>query len=252
MSKQQDRKFKCWAATCGGCGEGPSREHLLSECLFPEGVVHVSGFDWCKGETKSIGVNGLARQILCKAHNSALSEIDSEAKKAVALFQRFAPPSSTDPLGDNNVDGHKFERWLLKTAINLSYGGSLHIGAGMSESILGLPSPYLIDVALGRTQFTHLMGAYFLFPEKETQHHPGEIVTIPLVKDDHIGGFYFELRSQAVFLNLLPGHTPWTLGEVAKTLQLNNDVLNAKLVYRPPSIAAAANGLPVGMTRFRW
>lgn len=61
MSNLQDRKFKCWAATCGGCGEGPSREHLVSDCLFPAGSVHVSGFDWCKGETKSIGVNGLAR-----------------------------------------------------------------------------------------------------------------------------------------------------------------------------------------------
>lgn len=252
MSKPQNRKFKCWAAPCGGCGEGPSREHLLSECLFPDGAVHVSGFDWCRGETKSIGINGLARQILCKTHNSALSETDSEAKKAVAVFQRSKPPYATDPLGNNEVDGHKFERWLLKTAINLSYGGNLHIGAGMNESIPGMPSPYLIDVALGRIQFIHQMGAHFLFPEKETQHHPGQIVTIPLLKDDLIGGFYFELRSQAVFLNLFPGHAPPTLGTVSNDLPLQKELLDAKLVYRPPSIATAANGMPVGMIWFNW
>lgn len=110
MNNPQNRKFKCWAAACGGCGEGPSAEHIVSKCLFPEGVVHVSGFDWCKGETKSIGVNGLERQVLCETHNSALSETDAEAKKAIDLFQPTAPPTKGDPLGNNNVDGHKLER----------------------------------------------------------------------------------------------------------------------------------------------
>jgi hypothetical protein len=252
MSNLQNRKFKCWAATCGGCGEGPSAEHLISKCLFPDGVVHVSGFEWCKGETKSIGINGLERQILCRTHNSALSETDSEAKKAVGLFQRSKPPTKDDPLGDNNVDGHKFERWLLKTAINLSYGRDLQIGVGMQGSVPGVPSPYLIDVAFGKLPFSHQMGAYFLFPEKETLHSPSEIVMIPLIKDGHIGGFYFELRSQAVFLNLFPGHALPTLGAAAAQLDLQQALLHAELVYRPPQIAIAANGVPVSMVRFKW
>ena len=252
MNSPRDRKFKCWAATCGGCGEGPSREHLLSECLFPEGAVQVSGFDWCKGETRRIGVNGLARQILCKTHNSALSETDSEAKKAVSLFQRSMSPTPTDPVGGNKVDGHKCERWLLKTAINLSYGGNLHIGVGMSESCPGLPSRYLIDVAFGKIQFTHQMGAHFIFPEKETQHDPGAIMMIPLRKDGLIGGFYFELRSQPIFLNLFPGHSPPTLGSVTSDLSVQQDLLDANLVYRPPSVATASNGIPTSMIRFRW
>lgn len=252
MNNPQNRKFKCWAAACGGCGEGPSAEHIVSKCLFPEGVVHVSGFDWCKGETKSIGVNGLERQILCKTHNSALSETDAEAKKALGLFQRSAPPTKDDPLGNNNVDGLKLERWLLKTAVNLSYRGNLHIGVGMSGSVPGLPSPYLIDVAFGRLPFSHQMGAHFLFPAKETLHHPSEIVMIPLIKDGHIGGFYFELRSQAVFLNLFPGHAPPTLGTVAAKLELQQALLDAELVYRPPSIATASNSVPISMIRFQW
>ena len=252
MSGPQNRKFKCWAAACNGCGEGPSVEHLVSKCLFPEGVVHVSGFDWCKGETKSIGINGLQRQILCKTHNSALSETDSEAKKAVGLFQQSTLLTKDDPLWNNNVDGRKLERWLLKTAINLSYGGSLHVGVGMENSLPGLPSPYLIDVAFGRIPFSHQMGVHFLFPEKEALHQPSEIVMIPLEKDGHIGGFYFELRSQAVFLNLFPGHAPPTLGAVAEKLELQQVLLDAKLVYRPPNIATASNGIPVSMIRFKW
>lgn len=252
MTNPQNRKFKCWAATCGGCGEGPSAEHLISKCLFPEGVVHVSGFDWCKGETKSIGINGLERQILCKTHNSALSETDAEAKKAVSLFQRTTPPTKDDPLGDNNVDGHRLERWLLKTAINLSYRGALHIGVGMNGSVPGLPSPYLIDVAFGKSPFSHQMGAHFLFPDKATSHQPSEIVMIPMIKEGHIGGFYFELRSQAVFLNLFPGHVPPTLGTVAAKLELQQGLLDAEMVYRPPQIATASNGMPISMLKFKW
>lgn len=214
--------------------------------------MHVSGFDWCQGVTKSIGINGLARQILCKTHNSALSETDSEAKKAVSIFQRSTPPTKDDPLGDNDVDGHKFERWLLKTAINLSFGGQLRIGVGMSGSVPGQPSRYLIDVAFGKSQFTHQMGAYFLFPKKETLHSSSEIITIPLVKDGHIGGFYFELRSQAIFLNLFPGHAPPALGAVAGCLPLQQDLLDAELVYRPPAIATASNNRPISMIRLEW
>lgn len=252
MNDPQNRKFKCWAAACSGCGEGPSAEHIVSKCLFPEGFVNVSGFDWCKGEIKSIGVNGLARQILCKTHNSALSETDAEAKKAIGLFQRSAPPTKDDPLGSDNVNGHKLERWLLKTAINLSYRGNLHVGVGMIGSVPGLPSPYLIDVAFGKLPFDHQMGAYFLFPEKKTLHQRSEILMIPLIKDGHIGGFYFELRSQAVFLNLFPGHAPPTLGSVAAKLDLKQALLDAELVYRTPSIATASNGMPISWIRFQW
>ena len=248
----QEREFKCWAAPCGGCGGGPSREHLLSKCLFPEGVVHVSGFDWCKGETKSVGINRLGRQILCKAHNSALSETDLEAKKAVSLFQRYRPPTKDDPLGDNIVDGHKFERWLLKTAINLFYTSNLLIGVGMNRSNPGLPSPYLIDVAFGKIPFSHQMGVYFLVPEGETLHQVSEIISIPLIKDGHIGGFYFELRSQAVFLNLFPGHAPQTLGAITEQLEVQQALLDAKLVYRPPRIATASSGIPISMIKFNW
>jgi len=250
---QSNRKFTCWARSGGGCGEGPSREHLVSDCLFPEGVVHVSGFDWCAGETKSIGVNGLARQILCKTHNTALSETDSEAKKALLLFQRTSPPTPADPLGDNCVDGRKFERWLLKTALNITYGSNLHIGVGMWDSKPGIPTPYLIEVAFGRLSFSEQMGAHFLFPHRATQHYPSEIVVVPLVKDGHIGGFYFELRSQAVFLNLFPGHAPPTLGAVSSfSLGIQKELLEATLIYRPPIIATAANGRPVSTVKFDW
>lgn len=252
MKSSQDRKFKCWAAVCGGCDGGPSNEHLLSKNLFPEGAVKVSGFPWCEGETKSIGINGLQRQILCRAHNSALSEVDVEAMKVVENFQRATSPRNSATLSVDIIDGKKLERWLLKTAINLSYEGILHIGVGMNGSVPGLPSPYLIDVAFGKLPFTHKMGAHFLIPEKNTLHKPNQIAVSPIFKDGHIGGFYFDLRSQAIFLNLFPSHTPPTLGTVAEKMHLQTPILDAKLVYRPLVVATESNGLQTSLIKFKW
>lgn len=247
----RERKFKCWAAPCGGCGDGPSREHLLSSCLFPDGVVRVKGFDWCKDETKTVGVNGLGRQILCKKHNSALSDTDAEAKKSVGLFQQSVQAGS-GLVANNRVDGHILERWLLKTAINTAYGGKWHIGVGMHGSIPGLPPPYLIDVAFGKLPFSHKMGAYFLFPKKEKLHDPGAILSFPLAKDGCIGGFYFELRTQPIFLNLFPGHAPPALGEVAENLELQRHLLDAELIYRPPNIVTSPREGQPSVIYFDW
>lgn len=252
MKSSQGRKFKCWAAACGGCDGGPSAEHLISKNLFPEGAVQVSGFPWCDGETRSIGINGLQRQILCRAHNSALSEVDAEAMKAVGKFQLAASPCNSAALSTNSIDGLKLERWLLKTAINLSFEGTLHIGVGMNGSVPGLPSPYLIDVAFGKLPFTHKMGAHFLISEKETLHNPNQIAVIPIFKEGHIGGFYFDLRSQAIFLNLFPGHTPPTLGTVAEKMQLQKPILDATLVYRPLVVATESNGQRTSLIKFKW
>ena len=56
----------------------------------------------------------------------------------------------------------------------------------------------------------------------------------------------------AVFLNLVPGHAPPTLGTVAAKLDLQQALLDAKLIYRPPQIATASNGTPISMIRFKW
>jgi hypothetical protein len=84
------------------------------------------------------------------------------------------------------------------------------------------------------------------------KHQPTEIMIAPLIKGGHIGGFCFDLRSQAVFRNLFPGHAPGTLGEATSSLPLHEDLLSAKLAYRPPLIATASQGIPLSMVRLCW
>ncbi|MGQ0599024.1 hypothetical protein, partial [Aquabacterium sp.] len=111
------------------------------------------------GLTKSIGINRLARQILCKTHKSALPETDFEAKKTACIFQCSTPPAKDEPLAYNDVDVQKLEQCLLKTAINLSLGDQLHSVSACLVLCPASASLYLIDVALGKSQFSPTLGA---------------------------------------------------------------------------------------------
>lgn len=121
----------CWAAALGDCAGKLSREHTISECLFPSGKVTVSGFDWCKGTEKTIGVSGLVRHILCEHHNSALSVLDSEMKTWFEVIRQCAFLNDLRAERRENswdirhfqVDGRLLERWFLKTLINLNFEG---------------------------------------------------------------------------------------------------------------------------------
>ena len=220
-----------------------SDEHLLSKNLFPEDIVYVSGFEWCKDKEKCVGINAMQRKILCEKHNNDLSPADMAAKNAIGAFAAGSSQSI--------LNGLLLERWLIKTAVNLSLGGNLHIGCGMAESKPGWPSPYLLAVAFGDEVLTAGMGAYFLFPEATYAHRANEILVVPMHRDGFIGGFVFGLRGQFVFLSLYPGHTPPSVHTLAPGL-LPESIANAELHYRPTSFSVKVESGPPSTIHMQW
>ncbi len=233
----------CWANYRGDCNRRMSNEHLVSKALFPDQVVYVSGMDWCKGQEKRIGINSLSRKILCAHHNNSLSAADKAAVSAIEAFH------SGIIMGE--IDGLLLERWLIKTAINLTIGCSFHIGVGMNDSNHGRPSPYLLAAAFGELSLSHKMGAYFLFPNGPYAHRQGEISLTPFQGEDNIGGFLFGLRGQYVFLNLYAGHAPPTLSEISGNT-LPEHIACAKLIYRPENIKVIMGKDPARCIKMRW
>lgn len=156
----------CWAASLGDCDGKLSREHTISECLFPSGKVTVRGFDWCHGKEKTIGVSGLVRRILCGRHNSKLSELDS------AMLEYFKSIHESARLNDLRtklrqnewtikrfeLDGRLLERWFLKTLINLNFEGKWKFG-DYGETT-GVPPKELVEMAFGRRDFEEYAGMY--------------------------------------------------------------------------------------------
>ena len=220
-----------------------SKEHLVSKALFPDEKVWVSGFSWCGSEERCIGINALQRSVLCAKHNNALSPVDEAGVHAIGAFA-VGTASKT-------VNGPLFERWLLKTAINLSLDGGLHIGLGMRDSIAGKPSPYLLAVAFGEQPFLAGMGAYFLMPREPYSYRVGEILVAPVHRDGAIGGLLFGLRGQFVFLSLYPGHAPPPMGELAPRV-LAPQLATAPMIYRPEGVRIRSFGRETGEVGFRW
>lgn len=200
----------CWAAPLGDCKGKISREHLVSQALFPEGNITVSGLHWCRDEPKTVGLAALTGNILCRKHNSELSELDTAVKQAfetldasMQLFQlRSKLKSRRWTIKTFTIDGTLLERWLLKTLINLSHGGPWIIGEGSHPA--GLPNDELVRIAFGRAVFQEKAGLY-------TAAHDGEQVTLrqglrltPKTIGNNLLAGMFSFCGYRFFISLLP------------------------------------------------
>ncbi|MEC9362628.1 MAG: hypothetical protein VYC42_05325 [Pseudomonadota bacterium] len=222
---------ECWAKSHTPCGLGASREHYISAGLFDQPTIFVQGFDWCP-EEKEIGIGALTSKILCRKHNSILSGADMGGIRAVQAIDL-----TTDPAGDtlDELNGLSLERWLLKTAINVTFRGKQKLGIGMRGAEIGYPAPYLLEAVFGGRVLEYKMGVYVLFPKGQYLFRKGEIVVVPIHKEGEIGGLYFNLRGVHFFLSLFPGHAPPSLRELGMA-SLPDHVLDAVPVYRPQSV----------------
>ncbi len=160
----------CWAAALGGCGGGISREHLISAGLWTGDMLTVVGYPWCRTEPKTVPVQTLVSKILCRVHNSALSEIDAAAKRAFhairagqALGNRrhaLGIPKKRWKYQRFGVDGTLLERWFLKTAINMTvaYPGDMRWAQGDRPATD--PPLELIQMAFGFIPVPPPLGLY--------------------------------------------------------------------------------------------
>jgi len=115
---------RCWEDILGGCSNKISQEHYVGRDLFQKLKTHgvhnnIEGIE--------LPATALKAHILCKNHNSQLSDTDQEAIKLhKGLLQWFE--SEEDVRTGNgfwtptciNIDGELFRRWLCKFHCNLS------------------------------------------------------------------------------------------------------------------------------------
>jgi len=230
----------CWAKNHSECKGKISREHLVSSGVFEQKNIYVQGFDWCNDE-KKVSVASITSKILCEKHNNGMSDIDQAGIDAIKTIESVLPPNarSVDTLtAKKYINGHDFERWLLKTAINVSVKSENHIGVGMANSQVGLPSAYLLAVIFGELKLTNEMGLYFLFPKGEYKFKVGSFHMYPVVKDKEIGAFVFHIRGLDFLLNLLPGYPPPSLKNlgISKSTGNHDYMLDSVPQYRSNSI----------------
>jgi hypothetical protein len=142
----------CWAACLGDCADGSSGEHVITGGVFTVDAVKVRGLSWCPDDFKTAGLASFVKNVLCKAHNSRLSEADNAA---ISLRNAICDSASLsekrkllEPQGWQvqrfPINGFALERWCLKTLINIAFGGQVPIGRGSPP---GKPPNALVEIA---------------------------------------------------------------------------------------------------------
>lgn len=170
---------KCWASIIGGCSNKLSGEHYISKGLWlGRPLITISGFEWLKGEEKTLPVQKLTGRILCTSHNNQLSPLDSEAvefiKKQVqvehVLYQRLKSRKRIFDPRRLAVDGEVFQRWAVKTVIGCSYidhkDGVWH----QTRRRLGEPALEVVNAVYGLSTLPEPMGLYFAHALNNKNH----------------------------------------------------------------------------------
>lgn len=200
----------CWAAPLGNCGGGISHEHYISECVFPNQSIFVQGLDFCLKKPKELRSESLTAKILCKDHNSALSELDSSAGHAFKAMRDYAditaerdktPYINWAPM-QFTIDGPRLERWCLKTLLNFSFNRQLIIGPGNHEA--GRVPTQLVKIAFGLEEFTSGRGLYTAFKQKETFNLDNHFMYTAKAQGANLAMGLFRLCGFRFYLNLVP------------------------------------------------
>lgn len=192
---------KCWANIIGNCSDKLSREHLISESVFKNNEIEVSGFEWCRDKPKAVGLSSLTSKILCQKHNSDLSILDSEAANTFKKIREFSRITNVRRnLKNKNlnvleyeINGSRLERWFLKTLINLSLKSDLPIGVTSDRS--GLPSKKLVEIVYGLKLFKRKAGLYFVVKKGQNINTKERIEFAPLIQSNkYIEGGLFKIK----------------------------------------------------------
>lgn len=164
--------------------------------LFPGGVA-VRGFPWCKDEHQTIGAASLGSKRLCRHHNTKLSKTDSAALSFFRALRDQVDAASRPPV---RVIRNNFERWFLKTAINLSLAGTVAVWPRTYGSEEPVPSE-LVRIAFGRTFFKEPAGLY-LFSHPTRLHESKDAVHAGSYLDSsgQIVAFVFEFGGMPALL----------------------------------------------------
>jgi hypothetical protein len=241
---------ECWARCLGDCSASLSKEHTVTAALFDTDVVNVQGLDWCKNEPKAIGLANATRKILCEAHNSRLSPVDSAAVEAFNVFRESVRLTSVrEKMKERHwlvsrmvIDGSALERWFLKTLINVTVGGDKKIGP--KSLMAGEPSADLVEIAYSLRQFVPNGGLYYAAEVGDIITSEDRVTIIPFfdAANEHIFGGRFHFRGFQFILYL---------GEEGFTDRLSflNRNSNTRAEYPRPSRHLAAIKVIVGPSR---
>ena len=133
-AKTGHKHARCFALGDANCSPKISREHFISATLLRQiqlnDTAKIAGLRWQQPEAFNVlPLKGLASNILCERHNTALSPLDAAIggfSQTIGDFDRALHPAATDPSFERrDFCGEDLERWMLKCLIGMSVSGNI-------------------------------------------------------------------------------------------------------------------------------
>ncbi len=207
MSKS--KQIKCYASSLGNCSGGQSIEHYISQGLFTNNMLTVSGQNWLDGKEKTISYRKAGLSILCVHHNKLLSPIDVAGSEFFKCLNDCAshnlrmanlPRSSLKPKRIFRFNGFDIERWMAKAAVGVTFENKLlkwHVG----QSELLEPPKQIVESVFGLSNLKYPMGLYHLPANDQviSEERAGLIMLTHLES----GGFIGALINMSIYHCLL-------------------------------------------------
>jgi hypothetical protein len=126
--------------------------------------MRVGGFPWLSSDyDPSVPPRALAAHVLCSRHNASLSGLDRVGIKVFSALDRMNREFGDDVLARVDwallVNGHDFERWLLKVVCGLVFSENATTSAGVP--LEGVATRRWLRLLFGLQPFPKQWGLYF-------------------------------------------------------------------------------------------
>ena len=218
----------CWAAVRGDCSRESSQEHVISKSVFSQEELNIEGPRWLNGRKAFLPKKVLAAAILCKRHNEQLTELDATAGNLSTALRRLYETSGQYRY---TLNGRLYERWHIKTMVNLATSGWADKGKAPS------PPSELVDLAFGEQQLTGTSGLYMM-REVSGQDYGADRLAWRLLTDSatasNIFGVYINMRGFHTVMTIPPGNPEPLFRALGNTDTL--DFTNVRLVHHPTEL----------------
>ena len=240
--------FDCWASILGNCAKGKSREHYISDGIFDGESVTAIGLSWCRHKPVTIGMNRAVAKILCGKHNSALSDFDAEAAK---LSKFLATNVLDQPLNESTItlNGHRLEKWALKTFLNLGYLRGLH----REQHNLLEPPPHLVRHIFHDEAVADGVGLYFVTGKISNENFGAGLWWNAIQNPqrlEEIFGMAFTFFGVRFVVSIPPIRAEEKIAALGKVKDF--DYSSAKIVYRPSNISLTSRTAALKQIDFEW
>ncbi|NMG73325.1 hypothetical protein [Aromatoleum diolicum] len=195
----------CYLSGYSPCDAKLSGDHLISKSLLSQlgdNAVYIEGLPWCKG-LKRVGVNSITGRVLCRLHNSQLSDFDSSASLLFrCLHQLPKRIVETEQREECVVNGLNVERWMLKTAATLLASGNATRNGQVIRSSL---NPTWPSILMRKADFSEGCGLFLERPAcGTTEMMPEFTIRLNWMDEECVGvttsflGFVFHLHTKRV------------------------------------------------------